>query len=246
MFRPLLHTFDSGKVADRVASLILGEDETVSDAEIAELLEAASAESFDLFWIQTRTPLDSPLLEHRGTLVELEGSRDAILSRCRLAPPRHGIRALASDADWDLVEQLLRFSAPTRFSTDRNITEATVRRHKLSLLKGHVENRHGVVALSYPIENPAQSVGYHSTSLEDDHVLLYEIAVDPAFRRGAAAINLVRYNLERLAESYPGAERVVTRIYEDNIASLQLFARLDMTPTGRLFHYYHCWPKERR
>jgi RimJ/RimL family protein N-acetyltransferase len=68
--------------------------------------------------------------------------------------------------------------------------------------------------------------------------------VDPEFRRGFAALNLIRYNLERFAVAHPDARRLTVRIYDDNTASLRLFANLGLEPTGRQFHYYHCWPKD--
>jgi ribosomal protein S18 acetylase RimI-like enzyme len=242
MLRARLQTFDSGKVAARVGYVIAGRDDAIGDADILELIEAAEADSFELIWIQTCSRLETTLLDYRGTLVEVEGDRENVLSRARLASPRYEVRALESDWDWGKVERLMRFAAATRFSADPHISEAAVRHHKLSLLKSHVENKHGAVALAYSIEEPARFVGYQCTSLEEHSVQLYEIAVDTRFRRGFAAANLVRYNLDRFASAYPDAKRVVARIYDDNVASLRFFERLGLSPTGRLLHYYHCWP----
>lgn len=243
MLQPRLQTFDSGRIADRVGFLIVGDDETVRDADVAAWM---AADSFDLIWIQSSSRLETRLLEYRGTLVEMEGDRETVLSRSRLAALRYDVRTLESDADWREVEQLMEFAAATRFSADPHVSSASVRRHKLSLLKNHVQNKHGAVALAYSLERPVQLVGFQCTSMEEGRLDLYEIAVDSRFRRGFAATNLVRYNLERFAVAYPEAERLVTRIYDDNVASLRFFERLGLSPTGRQRHYYHCWPKGKR
>lgn len=241
MLQPRLHLFDSGKIAGRVGSIIIGADESVRDADVAGWIGAA-ADSFDLIWVQTQSRLEATLLDYRGTMVEMEGDRETVLSRSRLATLRYDVRALESDSDWREVERLLEFAAATRFSSDPHVSEATVRRHKLALMRSHVENRYGVVALSYTVERPAQLAGFQCTSLKKGSIDLYEIAVDPRFRQGFAATNLIRYNLERFALAHPEAERVVTRIYDNNVASLRFFERLGLSPTGRQLHYYHFWP----
>jgi ribosomal protein S18 acetylase RimI-like enzyme len=238
MLRPQLAVFDSGMIAPRVGSIILGESETLREEDVPSLTDAAAEEHFDLVWVQASSRLNTQLLDYRGTLVEMAGRREDVLSRARLADQRYGIRTLQSETDWLDVERLLAFAAATRFSTDAHVSQAQFRQHKLALLKSHVQNRYGEVALAY---SSGQPLGYQCTSLEDDSVNLYEIAVDTAFRRGFAGLNLVRYNLDRFALTHPDAERVVARIYEDNVPSLRFFEHLGLRATGRLLHYYHLW-----
>jgi ribosomal protein S18 acetylase RimI-like enzyme len=243
MLRPRLQTFDSGKLADRVGYAVLEDAEAGPDLprRIEELLEAAAAESFDLLWIESPAKLDTARLEYRGTVVELEGDRAKALAQARLADVRYDVTALKSDSDWDQVEGLMPYAAPTRFSTDAHISEASFRRHKVSLLKSHVENRNGAVALARSADEPGP-IGYQCTSVDEDAVQLYDIAVHPRFRHGFAALNLLRWNLERFAELFPGTRRLATRIYDDNVASLRFFQHLGLSPTGRQHHYYHYWP----
>lgn len=243
MFRPRLQTFDSGKVADRVGYFIFGDAEPASDADLRELIKAASAESFDLLWIESRGRLETTLLDYRGTVVEMEGDCAKALAQARLADVRYDVKALKSDSDWDQLEGLMSYAAPTRFSTDAHISEASFRQHKVSLLKSHVENRNGAIALARSTDEPDRLAGYQCTSLDERAVQLYDIAVDPRFRNGFAARNLVRWNLERFASLFPDMRRVATRIYDDNVASLRFFQHLGLSPTGRQFHYYHYWPE---
>ncbi len=246
MLRPRLHAFDSGMIAPRVGSITLGDDETICDAEVLALTKAAAAENFDLIWMQTSRRLDTNLLDYRGTLVEMEGSREYVLSRARMADQRFHVRTLESETDWGEVEQLMPFAAPTRFSTDAHVSVATFRQHKLAVLKSHVQNRYGEIALAYSTGERLRLVGYQCTSLEEDSMNLYEIAVDTEYRRGFAGLNLVRYNLDRFGLTHPDAERVVARIYEDNVPSQRFFEHLGLCPTGRLRHYYHFWGNQQR
>jgi GNAT superfamily N-acetyltransferase len=246
MLRPLLQTFDSGLIAPRVGSITLGDHTTIGDAEVPALVDAAAAESFDLIWIQTSSRLETTLLDYRGTLVELEGLRGHVLARAGLAESRYRVRALESETDWAEVETLMPFAAATRFSTDPHVPEASFRKHKLAMLKSLVENRHGKIALAYSRGESAGLVGYQCTSVDSDRIHLYEIAVDTEFRRGFAGLNLVRYNLDRFILTHPDAERIIVRIYENNIASLRFFEHLGFRPTGQLRHYYHFWGNQHR
>ena len=130
-------------------------------------------------------------------------------------------------------------AAPTRFSTDAKISEASFRHHKMSLLRSQVENRNGTIALARSKDGLA---GYQCSFADERAVQLYDIAIDPRFRHGFAALNLLGWMLER----FPDRQRVSTRIYDDNAASLRLFRHLGMSPTGNQRHYYHYWPKESR
>ncbi len=237
--RPLLQPFDSGKLAPRVGSHILPDGETFGDDDARLLIEQA-ADAFDLIWIEASRRLETTLLDDRGTIVELHGDRDTALSKVQLAALRYDVRELESEADWATLEELMRFAPSSRFASDPHIPQASFRRHKLSLLKVHVQNRGGLVSLAYPPNDPARAVGYHCTSLDADrNVVFYDLAVDPEFRRGFVALNLIRYNLERFAAAHPDARRLTVRIYDDNTASLRLFANLGLEPTGRRAHGYH-------
>lgn len=244
MLRPRLQKFDSGKVAARVGYFIFGDAETVRTNRprlTDDLIDAASAESFDLLWIETPVRLETPLLDYRGTVVELEGDRAKALSQARLADVRYDVRGLQSASDWLQVEGLMAHAAPTRFSTDPHISEGSFRHHKVSLLRSHVENRNGAVALARSPDEPERLAGYQCTSVDERAVQLYDIAIDPRFRVGFAALNLVRWNLERFASLFPEIRRVSTRIYDDNTASLRFFEHFGMSPTGPQLHYYHYW-----
>lgn len=242
MLRPRLQTFDSGKLADRVGSVVLGEAETVADGDILQLIEGASAEGFDLLWVETPARLETTLLDYRGTVVELEGDLAKALSQARFADVRYDVSGLKSASDWHQVEGLMSHAAPTRFSTDAHISEASFRHHKVSLLKSHVENRNGAVALARSTDAPDQLIGYQCTSGDERSVQLYDIVVDPRFQQGFAALNLVLWSLERFTALFPGTLRLSTRIYDDNVASLRFFQRLGLSLTGRQHHYYHYWP----
>lgn len=244
MLAARLNTFDSGKLAARVGSLILEDEDGIRDAALVELIDAAVADGLDLVWIQTCAKLETDLLEYRGTLVEMEGDRDDALAQARLASVRYDVRAVNSDSDWHQLARLLPFAAPTRFSTDPHISVASARQHKISLMKSHVENRSGTAALAYSASQPDRPVAYHCASLDERAVQLYEIAVDPEFRRGFVALNLIRHSLEFFTSRFPEIRRVATRIYSDNEASLRFFQYLGLCATGRQLHYYHCWPQK--
>jgi ribosomal protein S18 acetylase RimI-like enzyme len=244
MLAARLNTFDSGKVAARVGSLILENDDGLGDAALLELIDAAVADELDFVWIQTYAKLQTNLLEYRGMLVEMEGDREKALAQARLASLRYDVRALKSDSDWHQLARLLPFAAPTRFSTDPHISVASAREHKMSLMKSHVENRNGTVALAYSPSEPARPVAFHCASLDEGAVQLYEIAVDPEFRRGFVALNLIRHSLEFFASRFPEIRRVATRIYSDNETSIRFFQYLGLSATGRHLHYYHCWPRK--
>jgi ribosomal protein S18 acetylase RimI-like enzyme len=245
--RARLQAFDSGKIAPRVGSVVLSEGVTISDDAILDLIESAASEEFDLVWIETRSKLETTLLDYRGTIVEFAGDRQEALARARLTTLRYDVRALQCDSDWADVEELMRFAAPTRFNTDPHIAEASFRQHKLSLMKGHVATKHGMVALAYSPGDRKRAVGYHCASLDEQTTTMYEIAVDRDFRGGFAALSLIGYSLEHFVALHPGARRLAARIYEDNPASQRFFRKLGLAPTEQTLHYYHCWPmlKER-
>lgn len=234
--------FDSGKIAPRVGSVILGESALVDPESIGEMLESAAADALDLVWIESRSKIESLALDYRGTIVELVGDRDEALSKIQVPDRGYDIRVVECESDWARLVELLPFTAKTRFSTDPNISEISFREHKLSLLKSHVENRKGMVTITYSPDDPLRPIGYCCTSVDQPTMIIYDIAVDPSFRRGFVGFSLVRFHLERFASIHPAARRLCTRIYEENTACLQLFYNVGMMPTGRLFHYYHCWP----
>lgn len=231
MLRPRLQTFDSGKLAERVGYVVLDDAKTV---DVDELID----DSFDFIWIETPQKLHTTRFDYRGTVIELEGDRAEALSQTRLAGVRYDVSALKSDSEWQQVEELMAHAAPSRFSNDPHISEAAFRRHKMSLLRSHVENKNGAIALARSAGDP---VGYQCSSLNERAVQLYDIAIARQFRQGFAALNLIGWMLERF-----DIDRVSTRIYDDNAASLRLFQHLGLRPTGRQSHYYHYWPEESR
>ena len=242
---PRPQPFDSGILAPSVGFLTLSNGESVDDAAARAMSERAADAGFDLVWIESSRPLETALLDDRGTVVELEGERDEALSRLPPESGAHEVRTVESAADWAVLEELLRFAPSSRFSTDPRVSTQAFRRHKLALLRGHVQNRHGLVSMAYSAADPARAVGCHCTSIDaEGRVVFYDLAVDPEFRRGFVALALIRYNLQRFAREHPDARRVTVRIYDDNEPSLRLFDTLGLTRTGRVAHYYHCWPKE--
>jgi len=175
--------------------------------------------------------------------VELEAERDTALSSIRLAGAGYEVRALQSDADWILVEESMRFAAASRFTTDPHIAEASFRRHKMALLRSHVQNRQGLLSIAHPRDSePARPIGYTCMSIHERTATVYDLAVDPEHRRASVGLRLLQHGLQRLASAHPNIHRITTRIYDDNVPCLRLFASLGFVPTGRLFHYYHCWP----
>jgi len=244
--QPRFQPFDSGRLAPRVGNLTLSDGERITDDAAALLIEKAAADDYDFVWIESLTPLETTRFEHRGTIIELQGDRDTARASINLAELRCDVRPLEIASDWATLEELMRFAAASRFTTDPRIADASFRQHKLALLRAHIENRQGVVAIAYSRDEPARPVGYTCTSINEETAYVYDLAVDPDFRRAAVALTLLRDNLERFASTHPGIRRYMTRIYEDNIPCLRLFRNLGYTDTGRLFHYYHCWPKECR
>jgi ribosomal protein S18 acetylase RimI-like enzyme len=242
--QPRFQPFDSGKLAPRVGNIILTDAETVTDDIAAELIDHAAADDFDLVWIESPARLETSRLDYRGTIIEVQGDRDTVRASLPPGDISCEVRPLETDSDWRTLEELMRFAAASRFTTDPGIPTAAFRTHKLALLRAHVENRQGVVSIAWSAEGSA--VGYTCTSIQDQTAYVYDLAVDPGFRRGSVGRTLLRHNLERFTRTHPEIRRYVTRIYEDNIPCLRLFWNLGYVNTGRLFHYYHCWPKGRR
>lgn len=242
ILEPRIQPFDSGLIAPRVGHLFLSESATVDDNAAGDLVARAAASGFDLVWIESQSRLETTRWDYRGTIVELNGERDAALSSIRLATGSCDIRSLESDADWALVEESLRFAATSRFTTDPHIAEASFRRHKMSLLKSHVENRQGMISIAHPERALDHPIGYTCFSIHEGTASVYDLAVDPEHRRASVALRLLQHALQRLTSAHPDIRKMTTRIYDDNAPCLRLFENLGFVRTGRLFHYYHCWP----
>lgn len=244
--RAHLQPFDSGKLAPRVGNVVLSEGETIDDDAVAGMIESAAADDFDFVWIESRTKLDTTLLDYRGTIVELQGDRDEALSKINIPGTQCACRPLEIDSDGVIFEQLLRFAAESRFTTDPRISDAAFRQHKLALLQGHIANRQGVITFAYWPDDPARPIGYTCTSINEQAAHVYDLSVDPDFQRANVARTLLVSSLTRFASLHPEIRRFMARIYDDNIPCLRLMRSIGFADTGRLFHYYHCWPKVSR
>jgi len=243
--RPQLQPFDSGKLAPRVANIILSAGETIDDDAAAGIIENAMAEDFDFVWIESQTKLDTAQLDYRGTIVELQADREEVLSNLPVSSAQCDIRTLDPHTEVVTFEKLMGFIAATRFGTDPHISPASFREHKRALLKGHIDTRHGVITVACAPEDPSRPIGYTCTSLSEQGAHVYDLCTDPDFRRSSIGRTLLRFSIEQYRVLHPDARRYMTRIYDDNIPCLRLFRSIGFADTGRLFHYYHCWPKAR-
>jgi RimJ/RimL family protein N-acetyltransferase len=229
--------FDSGRLAAKVGRIELSAASGVGGAFAEQVRRRGREEGYHLLYFASPDVLEVSGFQHVGTLVQYAGNVEAVQRKLAIAARALCVREV-SDDDWNQIEELTQFEPDTRFGRDRRLSPATVRRHKLELLRA-CRRLHPNLALLATV-NEGRAIGFQFSRISEGAADFYEVCVAPDHRRSHVACMLLAENLDRMRQAHSGLERVTTRVYEHNTASQAFFARIGMTPVSRE-HWHHLW-----
>jgi hypothetical protein len=228
------NAFVSGTLADRVGVLHVPDPSLLPADAGVRITDAARRQGLQLVTFSSERPMTLSGFADLGRLDEYAGPASDLRTRLRVSG--HFPIVPLTPERWPLVETLLDYAAPTRFSRDPRLTSAIVRRHKLMLLRHHYLRSPEYSLLALSVEHGP--LGLQASYVRDASFVLYELMT----RTGLVAAELLAANLDLLQRRRPEITDVRTHIYSDNPASIAFFTRLGLRPTGQRTHHYHLWP----
>lgn len=240
LFEIKLQPFDSGRLAPRVGSVVLGPNIVLCESNLAELMGQALCENYNLIFIAANDSQPAAQRHFVGRLVEYEGRFEELLDNTSAANTSYRFRGWETQADWRGVEELISHSAGTRFFLDPNIDRESAVAHKLAMLKQILATR--AANLTFAFSSTGEFTAYICTYLEDDVMFLYEVAVAPEHRRQSLTVAHTNFNLATLAARFGTPQLVRTRVYATNLPSILLCKGLGLRSSGQATNYYHLWP----
>jgi ribosomal protein S18 acetylase RimI-like enzyme len=238
------NSFDSGLLANKVGEVQLPNTEVQNILSFLRLaIVQASEEDYDLISVELPYQIKASEWLYVGGLLNFEGALDIASSRLERYVDRWSVHEM-TDKEWhDLPRFLENHLAENRFTKDPNICRNAVIAQKMKIIDAYrVKSGVGYVALK-----EGSIVGFQFSYASDPRTaVLYEIEISPEYRNGFMALSLLGSSLAKLVEKERHLVYVSSSIYEDNLASLNLFRLLGLTLSpGRKF-YYHFWPKHQR
>lgn len=205
--------------------------------EGAAIAAAAAESDYQMVVLAAATPVAIDGFIALGALAEYGASVQTV--RDRLPVSRHFNTVSISQDHWSVLNDLLEYSAPTRFSRDPRIGPSLAKQRKLEILRERQQTSsgHGVLAFS----SGGVCVGFQYSFVEDETYMLYELAVLAPGARGVVAAEMIAHNVAAAAERDLVFDRVSTLVYADNRAAIGFFAHIGLQPTGQQLWHYHLW-----
>lgn len=238
------NSFDSGLLAKKVGEVQLPNTEVRNILSFLRLgIIQASEEDYDLISVELPYEIKALGWIYVGCLLNFEGALDITRSRLQRYVDRWSVHEMTNQEWHDLPSFLENHLAENRFAKDPHICRNAVIAQKIKIIEAHrVKSGVGYVA-----SKEGKIVGFQFSYASDFRTaVLYEIEISPEYRNGFMALSLLGSSLGKLAEKERHLVYVRSSIYEDNLASLNLFRLLGLTLNPRRKYYYHFWPKYQR
>ena len=229
------NSFDSKTLTPKAGNVILRS----YNKEIGlSVLNYARQEGYSFLSLKTPQPLEIEGFNLMGVIQILQNTIDIICSKVRNVEDKFSVRQIAGN-DWEQIKELLYIASPTRFSKDPHLFSYQVVTHKLKILQ-HVAKQFPEYSLgAFSREN--ELLGFLFLRISEDQKLIFqEILVKPNCRSGFASLQLVKKNID-LAMAHNNFHDVITKIYTDNISSIEFFKKLGFVVTQDKEYHYHSW-----